>query len=120
MPSAPGDEEIDLAEVRETLARRHRRTQQRLDAFAAPPERGSGLSFGKRVGDGTLEAVSRMTDAEVGATLEPGQERVARALAKLDDGTYGTCDACGGPIGAPRLRAAPESVLCIACARRAR
>lgn len=120
MSSAADHQELDLDAVRETLEARHRRTQQRLDAFAAPPERGSGLSFGKRVGDGTLEAVSRMTDAEVGATLEPGQERVARALAKLDEGTYGTCDSCGGPIGVPRLKAAPESVLCIACARRAR
>lgn len=119
MPDAR-DDAPDLEQIRATLEARHARRQQRLDAFAAPPERGSGLSFGKRVGDGTLEAVSRMTDAEVGATLEPGQERVARALAKLDDGTYGACDACGGPIGAPRLKAAPDSVLCIECARRAR
>jgi DnaK suppressor protein len=118
--STAADDELDLAQVREALEARHRRTQERLDAFAKPPERGSGLSFGKRVGDGTLEAVSRMTDAEVGATLEPAQERIGRALAKLDEGTYGTCDSCGGPIGAPRLKAAPESVLCIDCARRAR
>jgi DnaK suppressor protein len=119
MPAAH-DDDLDLDAVRATLEARHARLGKRLDAFAAPPERGSGLSFGKRVGDGTLEAVSRMTDAEVGATLEPGQERAERALAKLDEGTYGTCDACGGPIGAPRLKAAPDSVLCIECARRAR
>jgi len=33
--------------------------------------------------------------------LEVGRERIERALAKLDEGTYGLCDACGKPI-APR------------------
>ena len=44
-------------------------------------------------------------------------ERVARALAKLDEGSYGMCDRCGKAIAPARLRAAPESVLCIDCAR---
>ena len=42
---------------------------------------------------------------------------MARALAKLEEGSYGDCDTCGRPIAPARLRAAPESVLCIECAR---
>jgi DnaK suppressor protein len=45
---------------------------------------------------------------------------VARALAKLAEGSYGVCDGCGAPIAPARLGAAPESVLCIECARHAR
>jgi DnaK suppressor protein len=45
---------------------------------------------------------------------------VARALAKLAEGSYGVCDGCGEAIAPGRLAAAPESVLCIECARRAR
>ncbi len=30
---------------------------------------------------------------------------VERALAKVEDGTYGTCDVCGRPIGEGRLEA---------------
>jgi RNA polymerase-binding transcription factor DksA len=41
---------------------------------------------------------------------------VARALAKLDDGTYGLCDRCGLPIPDERLDARPWSVLCVPCA----
>ena len=41
-------------------------------------------------------------------------------LTAVEAGTYGVCDACGGPIAPKRLAAAPESVLCIECARRAR
>jgi DnaK suppressor protein len=68
------------------------------------------------MGDGTPAAVRRLTDIGVGRTLEAGLDRTERALAKLDEGTYGICDACGEAIPPGRLRAMPDSVLCVACA----
>ncbi|HEX2413305.1 MAG TPA: TraR/DksA C4-type zinc finger protein [Solirubrobacteraceae bacterium] len=109
----------DLAEVERILRERQTELRDRIAGLARRPERGSQLSFGKRIGDGTTEAISRLTDVGVGTSLEVSEERITRALAKLDDGSYGVCDACGGPIAPARLRAAPESVLCIECARRA-
>ncbi len=109
----------DLVDVERLLRERQAELRERIAGLARPPERGALLGFGKRIGDGTTEAVSRLTDVGVGNSLELSEERVARALAKLEDGTYGVCDACGGPIAPARLRAAPESVLCIECARRA-
>lgn len=38
---------------------------------------------------------------------------VERALERLDDGTYGTCQVCGGPIGADRLEAIRAADRCI-------
>jgi DnaK suppressor protein len=111
------DEPLDLEAIAATLRARLDDLQARLSGFAQAPERGSGLGFGKRIGDGTIEAVSRMTDAGVGETLEFSEQRVKRALAKLDEGTYGICDRCGEPIAPARLRFAPESVHCVACAR---
>jgi len=110
-------DEIDLDAVEQVLRERAAALDLRLTGMAAPPERGSGISFGKRVGDGTTEAVRRLTEVGVGGALETKQLRVLRALEKLEAGTYGICDACGQPIAPARLRFAPESVLCIACAR---
>ena len=112
--------DIDLAVVERELRARHDELAERLAGLARPPERGSQVGFGKRIGDGTTEAVSRLTDVGVGGSLEVSEARVTRALAKLAEGTYGVCDACGEPIAPARLQAAPESVLCIECARRAR
>ena len=112
--------EVERAAVERVLRDRAEALEVRITGMAAPPERGSGISFGKRVGDGTTEAVSRLTDVGVGTSLESSHERVLRALQKLDDGTYGMCDACGTPIAEARLRFSPESVLCIDCARSAR
>lgn len=107
----------DTASVERGLRERHAELQARLAGLTRAPERGSGISFGKRVGDGTTEAVSRLNDVGVADSLNASVERVERALAKLVEGTYGTCDVCGGEVPAPRLQAQPESVVCVACAR---
>jgi RNA polymerase-binding transcription factor DksA len=44
---------------------------------------------------------------------------VKRALARIDDGSYGTCVRCGEEIAPARLEARPEAALCITCARAA-
>ncbi|HET9104040.1 MAG TPA: TraR/DksA C4-type zinc finger protein [Solirubrobacteraceae bacterium] len=116
-------DELDLEAVRAELEARLDRDRRRVGKLAERPERGSAVSFGKRIGDGTSEAVSRLTDIGVGRSLERTTERVERALAKLDEGSYGICDACGGPISAGRLKAMPDGVLCLECSaaqRRAR
>jgi RNA polymerase-binding protein DksA len=43
-------------------------------------------------------------------------EEIDAALKRVDAGTYGTCEACGTPIGAERLEARPTARLCILCA----
>lgn len=42
-------------------------------------------------------------------------EEIDAALARIQDGRYGTCLSCGGPMGLQRLRAIPEARYCIAC-----
>lgn len=115
-PAAP----VDLDAVEAALRTRDEELRGRIGTLAKAPERGSTLGFGKRIGDGTIEAVGRLTEVGVGETLELEQARVARALEKLDDGTYGLCDTCGAPIAPRRLAAMPESVLCLTCAGRLR
>ena len=45
-------------------------------------------------------------------------ESVDDAVARLDDGTYGTCARCGEPIAAGRLEARPTATTCVGCAGR--
>lgn len=101
------------AAAEQVLKERLADIQTRLAKLSARPERGASPSFGKRIGDGTIEAVSRLTDVGVGGNLEVSEERIIRALAKIDEGTYGCCDVCGKSINPKRLAAIPESVVCI-------
>jgi DnaK suppressor protein len=110
-------DDLDLEEIERTLRARQSEMRERIGGLAKAPERGSGISFGKRVGDGTTEAVSRLNEIGVGNSLLVSADRVDRALAKITEGTYGVCDKCERPILPARLKAAPESVRCIDCAR---
>ena len=47
------------------------------------------------------------------ASLREQLDDVERALAKLDDGTYGQCEICGEPIAEARLEAMPATRFCI-------
>ncbi len=41
--------------------------------------------------------------------------QVEDALARIQEGEYGRCVECGGPIGLARLEANPEALRCIRC-----
>jgi DnaK suppressor protein len=41
-----------------------------------------------------------------------------RALARIETGTYGSCESCGEPIGKARLQAFPRAMLCVSCKQR--
>lgn len=46
-------------------------------------------------------------------------EMLTRAIARIDNGTYGICRVCDEPIAEERLKAVPYTDLCIKCAGRA-
>jgi DnaK suppressor protein len=41
--------------------------------------------------------------------------KMQEAIKRLDDGVFGICDVCGGPISEKRLMARPVTTLCIHC-----
>lgn len=92
-----------------------------LEARAAALRSGAdvpsgGISFGKRVGEGTSIAIERFTDVAIHDQIVQQLAAVEAALARLADGTYGTCTVCHRPIAAERLEAIPWAATCVACA----
>jgi len=41
--------------------------------------------------------------------------KMQEAIKRIDDGTFGICEVCGGPISEKRLMARPVTTLCIDC-----
>jgi len=58
-----------------------------------------------------LTGIRREAERELSAT--------DAALARIADGSYGSCENCGRPIAPARLEARPTALLCIECAQRA-
>lgn len=56
--------------------------------------------------------------SQIGALIRQVRSHLAEidaASARVDAGTYGTCERCGGPIGEHRLEARPVARTCIGC-----
>lgn len=60
----------------------------------------------------TPPAVERAPDLTKLAQVESELADVERALVRLDEGTYGTCEACGAVIDDERLAAEPGTAFC--------
>ena len=108
---------IDLDAVRAVLeAERDGLAEELGDLTAVSRDPAATIGFGKRVGEGTSQAIDRIEKVGQAGALAAKLGDVERALVKIDEGTYGTCDRCGTQIPEGRLEARPWSVLCVDCA----
>ncbi len=106
----------DTETVRLQLERRRRDLLEQLDTLTEPPAEGASVSFGKRIGDGTTEAVERLTTTAAARSLTATLADIDRALGRIAEGTYGFCEVCGEEIPEARLEALPASTRCVRCA----
>ncbi len=107
--------------VRDRLASERARLQGEIDALQ---EGMSAETFGEDDGTDTVsshpaddgsEMFEREKNLTVLNTLQISMRDLDAAFAKLDAGTYGTCDNCGKPIGEKRIEAMPSAIYCIEC-----
>ncbi|MDR3706751.1 MAG: TraR/DksA C4-type zinc finger protein [Capsulimonadaceae bacterium] len=74
------------------------------------------------VPDDDVDAGTVLFDRERNEVIEEDfaalLKQVERALAKIDEGTYGLCDNCRKPIPEERLKALPYATLGIDCQER--
>lgn len=76
--------------------------QDEATVFADPNDRASQES------DMALELRNRDRERKL-------IKKIDEALARIENGEYGYCDACGVEIGLKRLEARPTATLCIDC-----
>jgi RNA polymerase-binding transcription factor DksA len=105
-----------LTSVAELLAAKAREVDAEIAALTVPLESGGAIQFGKRAGDSTAVAAEQLSRVSAHEQLLALSADVERARAKVADGSYGTCDVCGGPVGDERLEALPWAVRCVRCA----
>jgi DnaK suppressor protein len=105
--------DAELEQAATALAAKRAQLEAELATLAAPSADQGGISFGKRVGEGTSLAVERLSQVAAHEQLQDLLADVVRAEQKLADGSYGRCDVCGRPIGAGRLEALPWATMCI-------
>ena len=71
--------------------------------------------YGNHPGDEGTETLEKETSLAMQGNLETILTEVDEALRKMDNGTYGKCEECGGDIPFERLEARPQSTMCVQC-----
>jgi DnaK suppressor protein len=110
---------VDVAErlraLRREAAERQTVLRRDLDRFVEAAQ--SVSTDDEHDPEGATIAFERQ---QVAALLDAAERQLAEldaAVARLDAGEYGRCEACGQPIAAERLLVRPAATRCIACAR---
>ena len=65
--------------------------------------------------EGATLAYERQHVAALADAARADLAEIEAALARLADGSYGTCQACGASISAARLAARPAARTCVGC-----
>ncbi len=112
----------ELAIYRELLQHQLERMQKNLNSLAAdnlkrsPSDTTGDISFySTHMADHGTDNFDR----ELALNLVSGRQEsiydIEFAIQRIDDGTYGICQACDNPIERPRLKALPFARKCLAC-----
>jgi RNA polymerase-binding transcription factor DksA len=95
-----------LLEERARYVRSADSLRAEADALMEGREPGD-VQFDEESGEGDSLAVERERDLALSAQARAAVEEIDAALARLDNGTYGICQASGEPIPRERLEAIP-------------
>jgi RNA polymerase-binding transcription factor DksA len=103
-------------ELEERLHARRAEWADRLDRIQADRRH----ERGPLAADSQEQAIERENDETLDALDVRGRqelEAIDAALARISNGEYGECVRCGEEIPTARLRAQPEAIDCVDCAR---
>jgi RNA polymerase-binding transcription factor DksA len=109
-----GDARGNLAQERERLERlRAGFDAEHLHDESSDDSTSELSHFAQHAADVGSETFEREKDFSILEQVEAELADVERALQRLDEGTYGTCEACGNAIADERLAAEPATRFCV-------
>jgi RNA polymerase-binding protein DksA len=113
-----------LKQIKETLTAERSDLERRMQeieeaTFVATQSEITGeVGLDEDFADAGTATFDRERDLSIRNNIQDLIDQITRALTRIDDGTYGTCERCGQPIDAARVKALPHASLCLDCKRR--
>ena len=108
------EQQVLLLEERTAYEAQAEALKAEADQIAQEMEPGD-IQFDDESGEGGTGNIDRERDLALSAQARLAVEEIDHAMAKIANGTYGTCEGCGQPIPKARLKALPQARLCVAC-----
>ena len=113
-----------LTEIRRQLESERGNLLAQLEELTADSFDGTQSDMTGEVGldddfaDAGSATFERERDLSIQNNVRDLIDQMNRAIQRIEDGNYGTCERCGNPIEAARLKALPHALLCMDCKRR--
>jgi RNA polymerase-binding protein DksA len=113
-----------LAQIRQQLESERGNLLAQLEELTADSFDGTQSDMTGEVGldddfaDAGSATFERERDLSIQNNVRDLIDQMNRAIQRIEDGNYGTCERCGNPIEAARLKALPHALLCMDCKRR--
>ena len=110
---------MDKATASRRLEEERTRLQGIRDGLQREQEEGSSetggelSSFDQHPGDSGTETFEMEKNVSLLEQVDDELQEIEAAAQRLERGTYGTCQACGRPIGDDRLEALPATRFCV-------
>ena len=110
-----------LGTIRKRLMEQREELQNQL---AAIEESATGLSQSEMSGEVSYDedfadagsfTFEREKEFSIANNVTDLRTKTDRALHRIEEGSYGTCESCGQPIEPARLKALPHVTLCLKC-----
>ena len=110
-----------VEEMKEKLLAEQKSLREQLGKFADPTAAPDDFaarfpSYGEEQDENAQEVATYQDRLSIETNLEQTLQGVDKALAKIENGMYGTCENCGKEIPKERLHAFPAASLCTDCA----
>ncbi|MGH2757543.1 MAG: TraR/DksA family transcriptional regulator [Actinomycetota bacterium] len=113
-----------LKKIKATLTTKRTQLEQRMaeleeDSFDSTQSDITGeVGLDEDFADAGTATFERERDLSIRNNIRDLIDQMTRAIDRIEQGTYGTCERCGQPIDAARLRELPHASLCLDCKRR--
>lgn len=109
----------ELADLRQALLAERAEVEAQLkeleeSSFSTSQSELTGeAGFDEEFADAGTATFERERDLSIESNSRDLLGKIGKALARMDDRTYGVCERCGKPIEKARMKALPYANLCI-------
>ena len=106
--------EAAAVDYRELLEEERASLLHKLEEIGFGPD--GNLTYDANFADSSQVTAERGEAEALAAQLQEALAQVEKALRKIEQGAYGSCERCGKPISPARFEAQPATAFCIDCA----
>lgn len=117
--AAAGRSLHETDQIREVLRDRYEALNAEYQEAVAQNQQLRLVEIGDAAGDDQADSGTKTAERDAALslirTLLERRTQAEHALQRLDEGTYGYCEGCSGPIPVERLMIFPSATSCVAC-----